>query len=229
MRRRFSLILPALLAAAALPAAKPVPPDDAMAQPTSEAWRGRGVPVCVARLRAIREFTPDDLETICGCTFDSYLEGHGPEPLPGLETDRIPVALEEQLLNCTGRTRPDQRSAVRQLGVIWAPGAPPIPGGGRAQDPKPVDEPGMGPPESQTSDSSGDSGGGFWEWVRSIALPDWLTGASVLWWIAIGIFVFGLLILKIRRRDTRRDLTGPPSSMRRGAPLQPPRRPDLPR
>jgi hypothetical protein len=65
--------------------------------------------------------------------------------------------------------------------------------------------------------------------VRSLSLPDWLTGASLLWWIAIGIFVFGLLILKLRRRDPRRDLTGPPSSMRRGAPLQPPRRPDLPR
>ena len=38
-----------------------------------------------------------------------------------------------------------------------------------------------------------------------------------------------LLILKIRRRDPRNDLLGPPASMRRGAPPQPPRRPDLPR
>ena len=226
MRRPAALPL-ALLAAAALIGAKPLPSSDAPAQSASEAWRSQGVPVCVARLRAIRAFTPDDLETICGCTFDSYREGHGTEPLPGLESDRIPVALEEQLLNCTARTRPDQREAVRRLGAIWAPGAPPIPGGGRIQDPKPLDEPVAGPPEE--SQARGDDGVGFWDWVSALALPAWLTGASVLWWIAIGIFVFGLLILKVRRRDPRNDLMGPPSSMRQGAALQPPPRPDLPR
>ena len=73
------------------------------------------------------------------------------------------------------------------------------------------------------------SGGGFMDWIRSISLPDRLTGADALLWVAIGIFVFGLLILRIRGRDPRRDLSAPPSSMRRGAPPQPPRRPDLPR
>jgi hypothetical protein len=232
MMRRAAALLLALLTATALPAAKPVPPGeaplaDAAAQPASEAWRSQGVPVCVARLRANRAFTPDDLETICGCTFDGYLEGHGTEPLPGLENDRVPVAMEQQLLNCTSRTRPDQREAVRQLGVIWAPGAPPIPGGGRLQDPKPPGEPGFGP--SEESQASVDSGGGFWDWVSAITLPAWLAGVSVLWWIALGIFVFGLLILKVRRRDPRNDLMGPPSSLRRGAPPRPPRRPDLPR
>ena len=85
----------------------------------------------------------------------------------------------------------------------------------------------MGPPAD--SRDGGESGGGFWEWVRSISLPAWLTGASALLWVALGILVFGLLILKIRRRDPRNDLMGPPASMRRGAPPQPPRRPDLPR
>ena len=84
-----------------------------------------------------------------------------------------------------------------------------------------------GPPvESQ---GSGDSGGGFWEWVQSIRLPEWLTGAGALLWVALGILVFGLLILKVRRRDPRNDLLGPPASMRRGVPPQRPRRPDLPR
>jgi hypothetical protein len=196
------------------------------AQLIREGWRSQGVPVCVARLHAIRAFTPDDLETICGCTFDGYLEGHGTEPLPGLENDRIPVAMEQQLLNCTARTRPDQREAVRQLGAIWPPGSPMIaaaePG---ANNPKPTDGTDMAPAaDSQTSD--GDRNSGFWDWVSAITLPAWLTGASALWWIAIGIFVFGLLILKVRRRDPRNDLMGPPSAMRRGAP---PRRPDLPR
>ena len=226
MMRRPAALLLILLAATALPAAKPVPPGDAPAQPASEAWRSQGIPVCVARLHALPAFTPDDLETICGCTFDGYLEGHGTEPLPGLENDHIPVAMEEQLLNCTARTRPDQREAVRQLGAIWPPGsrmiAPP-PGG---NDPKPADEVDVGPvADSQPRGS----GGGFWDWVSAITLPAWLTGASILWWIALGIFVFGLLILKVRRRDPRNDLMGPPSSLRRGAPPRPPRRPDLPR
>ena len=223
-RRAAALLLPA---AAALLAAKPVPPADAPAQTPSEAWRSQGVPVCVARLHAIREFTPDDLETICGCTFDSYLEGHGANPLPGLESDRVPVAMEQQLLNCTGRTRPDQREAVRQLGAIWPPSGPPTIAAEPARnEPKPADEPGWGPPEES---QARDSGGGFWDWVSAITLPAWLTGASLLWWVALGIFLVGLLILKVRRGDPRNDLMGPPSHMRRGAPPRPPRRPDLPR
>jgi hypothetical protein len=222
-------VLAALLLA--LPAAKPAPPDDAQGdagtQPTSQAWRERGVPICVARLRPIREFTPDDLETICGCTFDTYLQGHGTEPLPGLENDHVPVALEQQLLSCTAQTRPDQRSAVLRLGAVWPAGSPMIAREQGADSSKPVDEADAGPPAE--SRNGGESGGGFREWVRSITLPDWLTGASALLWVALGILVFGLLILKIRRRDPRNDLLGPPASMRRGAPPQPPRRPDLPR
>jgi hypothetical protein len=214
----------------ALPAAKPVSPDEpsggAAGQPTGQAWRERGVPICVARLRPIRNFTPDDLEAICGCTFDSYLQGHGTEPLPGLETDRVPVALEQQLFNCTARTRPDQRGAVVQLGAVWPAGSPMIARERGADSSKPVDDVTAGPPAE--SQAGGESGGGFLDWVRSITLPDWLTGAPLLW-VALGIFVFGLLILKVRRRDPRNDLMGPPASMRRGARPQPPRRPDLPR
>ena len=223
------VVLAALLLA--LPAAKPVPPQDAQsdaaAQLTGQAWRERGVPICVARLRPIREFTPDDLEAICGCTFDTYLQGHGTAPLPGLENDRVPVALEQQLFNCTARTRPDQRGAVVRLGAVWPAGSPMIAADSERRDAKPVDEADFGP--AAGSQNSGESGGGFWEWVRSITLPDWLTGASALLWVALGIFVFGLLILKVRGRDPRNDLMGPPASMRRGAPPQPPRRPDLPR
>jgi len=100
------VVLAALLLA--LPAAKPVPPDEppggAATQLTSQAWRERGVPICVSRLRAIREFTPDDLETICGCTFDSYLQGHGTNPLP------VPV-----------KSGPPARTLVR---ISWATPSP---------------------------------------------------------------------------------------------------------
>lgn len=220
MRRQAAAILLALAALGALPAAKPAPPADPQDSArflAREAWRGRAVSMCVARLRENRNFTPDDLETICACTFDSYLASHGTEPLPGLGAERIPVAAGQQLVNCTARTRPDQRSAVEHLGVVTPPeDVTPVVAA------KPVDADVAPPAESE-------AGGGFWDWVRSITLPDWLTGAGVLWWIAIGIFLLGLLILKARRRDPRNDLLGPPASMRRGAPPQPPRRPDLPR
>ena len=36
-------------------------------------------------------------------------------------------------------------------------------------------------------------------------------------------------LMKVVRRDPRNDLIGPPAHLRRGAPVQPPRRPDLPR
>lgn len=221
-----------LLALVALPAAKPVPtddlPGDAAAQLTTQAWRERGVPICVGRLRVLPTLTPDDLETICGCTFDSYLQGHGTNPLPGLENDRIPVAMEARLLSCTAQARPDQRRNVQRLGAVWPPGSPMIARDQAAADaPKPIDDVDTAPPAG--SQESGASGGGFWDWVRSIRLPDWLTGASVLLWVALGIFVFGLLVLTVRRRDPRNDLMGPPGSMRKGAPPQPPRRPDLPR
>ena len=91
-------------------------------------------------------------------------------------------------------------------------------------DAKPAGDADAGPPPER-----GESGDGFMDWVRSISLPAWLTGADMLLWVALGIFVLGLLILKLRARDPRNDLLAPPSSMRRGAPAQPPRRPDLPR
>jgi hypothetical protein len=136
------------------------------------------------------------------------------------------VAVGQQLVSCTARTRPDQVGAAEHLGLV-APSSPPIAALPGADAPKPVDQVDAGPPAE--SRESGESGGGFWDWVRSITLPAWLTDAGALLWVAIGIFVLGLLILKVRRRDPRRDLLGPPSSMRRDGPLQPPRPPELPR
>lgn len=228
MRRR-SAALFLTLAATMLAAAKPVPGEGAVdymaPQPSRQAWRSQGIPICVARLRDVRALTPDDLETICGCTFDAYLDGHGTNPLPGLEEDHLPIAMETQLLSCTARTRPDQRAAVAQINAVWPPGMRPPAPPPELDARKPGEDADMGPPPGR----GGEEGGGFMDWVRSISLPAWLTGADMLLWVALGIFVLGLLILKLRARDPRNDLLGPPPSMRRGAQPQPPRRPDLPR
>ena len=224
MRKIVVFAVPLLLA---LPAAKPVPPEDApVVGPveTHDGWRGEAVGACIETLHAIRELSPDDLETICGCASDRIIESNG-RALPPVQRGRFPAMMRGPLMTCTARTRPEQAGAVMRLAmnmpqVQSPPPAPATP----VVEAKPADDT-AGPVESD----AGSSGGGFRDWIRALSLPAWLTGASLLWWIALGIFVFGLLILKVRRRDPRNDLLGPPSSMRRGAPLPPPRRPDLPR
>lgn len=229
MRTRPFALLSGLLAAAALTAAKPGPPDEpaegAAAEMTRQSWRGEAIAACVTELHALPALSPDNLESICGCAASRFLQGRGGAALPAIEQGQLPPMMQGQLIACTTNVRPEQASAVARL-LAGATRPPPpvadVPPGGA----KPVDEADAGPVAER---DTGNGGGGFRDWLSSLRLPDWLTGASVLWWIAIGIFVFGLLILKVRRRDTRRDLTGPPPSMRRGAPPQPPRRPDLPR
>ncbi len=228
MRRAHAILL-ASLAAAALPAAKPVPPGDApggaAVDDGRERWRGQAISVCVADLRAIPDLSPDDLESICGCAADRFLDGNGRAMLPPVGPGQLPPMLQGQRLACTARIRPESASAVARLGMAARRIQPPV-----AETPPADAKP---PPDADTAapagTESGGESGGFWNWVRSLSLPAWLTGASFLWWIAIGILLFGLLLMKIRRRDPRNDLTGPPAHMRRGAPPQPPRRPDLPR
>ena len=230
MKGRAAAILTALLAVGALTAVKPVPPaagPDDGGDPARDRWRGQGISLCIGELRAIPGLTPDDLEGICGCAVDRYLQGQGNRPDPDI---RLRGALESQMVACTARIRPERAADVARQRVAAAPQspAPPV----VAQAAPPGDKPTAGDEaaaETEGGSESGESGGGFWAWLGELGWPAWLTGASVLWWIALGIFVFGVLILALRRRDPRKDLSAPPSYMRRGAPPQPPRRPDLPR
>lgn len=229
MMRRSTAILLALLAAAALPAAKPVPPADVPGggaqDDARERWRGQGISVCVAALRPVPELSPDDLEGICGCAIDRYLEGAGSTQQAALEPGPFPAALRSGVISCTFQVRPERVSDVARLTRAAPPTPPPVVETPPANELKPVDDD-NGPANAETGGES--SGGGFWAWLGNLGWPAWLTGASVLWWIAIGIFVFGLLVLRFRRRDPRKDLSAPPSYMRKGMP-PPPRRPDLPR
>jgi len=220
---RKSVAFAALLLA--LPAAaKPVPPGDAPGAPDPRApWRGQAVAVCVDQLHAIPDLAPDDLESICGCGADGVLQGNGNAPLPPVAGGRVPPAMQGRLITCTGRVRPDLASAVARLLVDAARTPPPA-----TETPVIAGKP-AGDDDAAPADTESDSGGGFWTWVSSLSLPAWLTGASLLLWVALGILVFGVIALTIRRRDPRQDLTGPPSYMQKGAPPQPPRRPDLPR
>ena len=226
MRHRAAAILFALAALAALPAAKPVPPGDAPAggapDDSRERYRGQGISLCVAELRAVPDLSPDDLESICGCAVDRYLTGLRNVPNPQIE---VRGALGAHMVGCTAQLRPERTSDVaRRRAAIQQT---PAPAADAVVDGKPTDA--DAEPAESASAGGESAGAGFWDWLGTWSWPAWLTGASVLWWIAGGIFVLGLLIMKVRRRDTRQDLSAPPSHMRRGAPPQPPRRPDLPR
>jgi hypothetical protein len=229
MRARAAAILLALLAAGGLSAAKPVPPADSpadIAADTRARSRGQGISYCVGELRAVPGLGPEDLESICGCAVDRLPQSARDTALPGGEPQAFQRGLRGPLLSCTARFRPERVSDVARLTISAAaapaPVQPPTP-----LDGKPLDDNEVLVEGEKASGES--SGGGFRAWLRTLAWPAWLTGASVLWWVAVGIFLFGLLILKIRRRDPRNDLVAPPGHMRRGAPPQPPRRPDLPR
>ena len=224
MTGRPAAILLALLAAGTLPAAKPLPPADAPADAAAanrERLRGQGISLCVEELRAVPSLGPDDLEAICGCAVDRSLEGAaGDMPV------RLEPRLEARIISCTAALRPPRLSDVAEWRAARVTQGPAPVSDVPAMDGKPD----AGEEEADAADpGSAGSGGGLGAWLGNLALPAWLTGASLLWWIALGIFVFGLLILKIRRHDPRRDLDAPPAHLRRGASSQPPRRPDLPR
>ena len=221
-------MLAVLLAAGTLLAAKPLPPAEGPADATAQArasFRGQGISACVAELRAVPDLGPEDLESICGCAVDRFLQRAGARPMPAVDPQTLQRGLRGPMISCTARIRPERMSDVARLNMP-APVAPPLVTEAPPADGKPIDA-GETPAEAESGSES--SSGGFWAWLSNLGWPAWLSGASVLWWIAIGIFVFGLLILKFRGRDPRKDLSAPPSHMRKGAPPQPPRRPDLPR
>jgi hypothetical protein len=219
--RHLRLLL--LAAGLLLAAAKPLPDDGgdgAARDEGAQLYRGRAISICVADLRAsVPALGPDDLEGICSCAIDRFVEERPAGSLPAIEPGRFRGLLESQLMACTAQVRPERMSDVARRSM-GPPAVRPAP----VPPPAPIDKPAPSDAQAPAAED-----GGFWDWLPSLSWPTWLSGASLTLWIAIGIFVFGLLILRIRGRDPRKDLTGPPSSMRRGAPPQPPRRPDLPR
>lgn len=225
MRRSAALFL--TLAATMLAAAKPAPPEDAVVGPADTAgnWRSQAVAACIDTLHAIPDLSPDNLESICGCAANAAAEDNGAGALPPVERGRFPAPMRSRLGMCAAQIRPERTGEIVRL-AMNASRPPSSPAELPGMEAKPAGDADIGPPPEN---GSRNEGGGFMDWVRSISLPAWLTGADILLWVALGIFVFGLLVLKLRARDPRNDLLGPPSSMRRGAPPQPPRRPDLPR
>lgn len=192
----FLLAAFASLTAAAPLAAKP----PAGGADSSDTYRERGIALCIADLRSVAGLSGDDLEGICGCTLGRFMEGRAAFALPPLGPGRFRGILEGELLACTSQLRPDRTGDVAGRGTAppdVAFGDKPVPAGPAADSPR---------------RERGDPGA--WLRARLAALP-------TAGWVALGFLFLFLLLALVRRRDDRRDLLGPPPSMRRVASPRP--------
>jgi hypothetical protein len=191
----------AALAAAAPLAAKPPAGGGADG---GDAYRERGIALCVADLRVVGDLSGDDLEGICDCALGRLMDGRPAVALPPLGPGRFRGLIESELLACTAELRPDRTGEVAGRGAAPPVAPPPASFGDK---PAPA-----GPAADSPRRERGDPGA--WLSARLAALP---TAA----WIGIGFLFLFLLGALIRRRDDRRDLLGPPPSMRRVASPRP--------
>lgn len=199
--RLLSFLLAAAFATlAAAPPLAAKPPAGGGGPEAGDAYRERGIALCVADLRIVTDLSGDDLEGICGCALGRFLDGRAASALPPLGPGRFRGVMESELIACTGELRPDRTGEVAGRGI--APpdaafdGKPPAPAG-----------PALDAPKSARVDPGA--------WLRGFDLRARLAALPAWAWVAIGFLFLLLLGALIRRRDDRRDLIGPPPSMRR--------------
>jgi hypothetical protein len=196
IRPAFLLLAAGLAAVAAPLAAKPPAPGGA-----PDVYRERGVAICVAESAISDELGGDDLQAICGCAIDRFIEGRGAAALRSLGSGLLRGAIASELAACTAELGPERANdAAGPEPARFRPvpeAKPPAP--------TPVDSAAAAP-------EGGRSGPGAW--LRGLDIRARLAALPAWAWIAIG-FLFLLLIgALVRRRDDRRHLLGPPPSMR---------------
>jgi hypothetical protein len=188
------LLLAAGLAAFAAPlAAKPPAPGG-----TPDVYRERGVAICVTGSTISGELSGEDLQAICGCAIDRFIDDRGAAALRSLGSGLLRGAIANELAACTaelGPVRANDAAAPEPARFRPVPEAKP-------PAPTPADSAAAAPEGAR-------SGPGAWLDIRArlAALPAWA-------WIAIGFLALLLIGALVRRRDDRRHLLGPPPSMR---------------
>jgi hypothetical protein len=199
------LLVLAAFAAAPLSAQKP-----GAADPERDAYRERGIALCVADLQAAEGATPDEVEAICGCAFERFMPRWPSGALPALGPGRLQPVMGGDVIACAAEQRPALAAAVaRRLAATPPAGAPPL-----------ATEAGGKPTEAADAAAPGADRKG---WFDGLSMPRWLGDSDLpLWaWVLLGLFVFLFLRGLLRRREER-DLDGPPPSMRPGGRPGPP-------
>lgn len=218
---KIALVLPALplalLAAAAVSAKPGAPPA-----PGSDEWRAQAVRVCVTGMQDVGDAR--GIEAVCGCAADRFLARRPAGALPPLAPRDLRDLNASDLAQCAGERSPALASAVirrvAELAVQQAASAaapppavePPPQEGAKPDDtaaPAPPQEP--KPPAAQPGSLFG-----------GLSLPAWLTDSGLPTWAWVVLAFLVLTVLRgLLRRDDRRDLVAPPSSMRRVASPKP--------
>jgi hypothetical protein len=227
----------ALLAAAPAYAAIPAPPkppaDGRVADdPDREAWRNRGMAVCLGEMLPTEGASAGEVRAACGCALDRLAADNPPYALPPIDPAGVRTQLGAPLIACTTARRPALAAAfARRLAQSSiADAAPPADADG-AKPAAPTPSEAAGPAPAEPPKRAGPDRG---SWLDSLSLPAWITGSGLPAWawlvLALGAF---LLLRGLLRRDDRRDLIGPPPGKRLGQRppppppprVQPPRRP----
>lgn len=179
------------------------PPAAVGARDGRDAWRERGLALCVADLRIVTDLSGDDMEGICGCALGRFIDGRAASASPPLGPEYFRGMMESELVACTAELRPDRVREIAGRGV-----EPPD----VVVEAKPVPAP-AGPATDASRRARFDPGA----WLRGLDIRARLAALPAWAWIAIGVLVLLLIGALIRRRDDRRHLLGPPPSMRSGA------------
>ena len=215
---RFALLalLAAALAAAPLAAQKPAEGDKT--DPAQQRWRDRGVALCVAELRPVQGITPDELEAICGCAIERFTANRAAGALPELEgARRLRGTIGGSVLACAfQQERPELVSAVSRWLANRPPVTPVTPVPTISPLPAPVPAPEADKPESTAVPEAAGPGFSLSDWWGGLAWPRWLSPAGVPLWLVLPLGLLALVLLaRLLRRDSSRDLVQPPRHMRR--------------
>lgn len=212
--RRLLAVSLAALEAAPMAAAKPPAPDSPDAP--REEYRGQGVSMCVAELRGVETITPDQQEMMCGCAFDRFMANRATAALPPLEAGGIARAMGGELLGCAALEDSELAAAVARFVAQAAMRPPPSPTA--VPLPEAIGEPAKPPPEADAA------GFDLRRWFEGLSVRRWLSGLPLWAWLPIVLFGLIRIWARFRGTDSRRDLMGPPRSMRPGTHLGPPPR-----
>jgi hypothetical protein len=202
IRPAFLLFGAGLAAFAAPLAAKPPAPDGA-----PDVYRERGVALCVTGSTISGELSGEDLQAICGCAIDRFIDVRGANALRSLGTGLLRGAIATEFAACTAELHPGRASDAAGPDVARPE---PVP---EAKPPAPAPVDSAAAPESAHFDPGA--------WLRGLDIRARLAVLPASAWIAIGVLVLLLIGALIRRRDDRRHLLGPPPSMRSGAAPRP--------
>lgn len=197
--------------AAVAPPPPPKPPADGPADPVREAWRARGVAICVGDMHGADGVTPDELEATCGCAVDRFMPRLPTGALPALAPGRVRALMGGPLVLCASDQRPAVTAAIaRQLAVAQLGDVPPVVA---SDDSKPVET-----PLPVAADASKRPGADAQAWPGGLSLPTWLTDSGLPVWAWALLVLFAYLMLRgLKRGGDQRDLIGPPPNMRLGA------------